>query len=145
MRDRPEAIALQSCRPVESRVDALGWRRRDADERARRQVRYLVPDRLQGQELEDRVGKDSAKGRPVGVSQGASTREQAGHQTSESGIDALRFAMNSPSASSTPGSMGGASYSRSIRFQIALARWAASRPPSSCHCSKLLLSAISLR
>ena len=44
-----------------------------------------------------------------------------------------------------PGSIGGASYSRSIRFQIAFARWAASSPPSSCHCSKLLLSAVSDR
>ena len=31
----------------------------------------------------------------------------------------------------------------SIRFQIAFARWAASSEPSSSHCSKLLLSAIS--
>src|SRR5438093_1081635 len=70
--------------------------------------------------------------------------DEAGHQTSESGIDALRLAMNSCSASSTPSSIGGASYSVSIRFQILLARWAASSEPSSCHCSKLLLSAISL-
>ena len=40
-------------------------------------------------------------------------------------------------------SIGGASYSRSVFFQIALARWAASSEPSSCHCSKLLLSATS--
>ena len=43
------------------------------------------------------------------------------------------------------GSSGGASYSRSIRFQMALARWAASSEPSSSHCSKELLSAVSER
>ena len=32
-------------------------------------------------------------------------------------------------------SSGGASYSASCFFQMALARWAASREPSSCHCS----------
>ena len=55
--------------------------------------------------------------------------------TSESGIEALRLMMNSRSASSMASSSGGASYSASIRFQIAFARWAASRPPSSSHCS----------
>src|SRR5438045_7563397 len=73
------------------------------------------------------------------------TLRAAGHQTSESGKDALRFVMNSWSSSSTPGSMGGASYSRSIRFQIALARCAASSEPASCHCSKELLSEVSAR
>ena len=43
--------------------------------------------------------------------------------------------MNSSSASSTAASIGGASYSASIRFQMALARCAASSEPSSSHCS----------
>ncbi len=60
---------------------------------------------------------------------------QDGHQTSESGMDALVRAMKSSRASSIAGSSGGASYSASCFFQMALARWAASREPSSCHCS----------
>src|SRR3954451_23245274 len=111
-------------------------------------MRDLVADRLQRQQLEDRVREDDPEGSPPRVVKPAASAgpsQQSRHQTSESGIAALRLAMNSSSASSMPGSIGGASYSRSIRFQTAFARWFASSEPSSCHCSKLLLSAISER
>ena len=44
-----------------------------------------------------------------------------------------------------PGSIGGASYSASICFQILLARCGESSEPSSSHCSNELLSAVSER
>src|SRR6185437_5268912 len=68
-----------------------------------------------------------------------------GNQTSESGDDAFFLVMNSLSASSMPGSIGGASYSASIRFQILFARWGDSSAPSSSHCSNELLSAVADR
>ena len=53
------------------------------------------------------------------------------HQTNASGIEAFFRMMYSSSASSIAWSIGGASYSASIRFQMAFARWAASSEPSS--------------
>src|SRR6187397_784747 len=67
------------------------------------------------------------------------------HQAFESGKDAFLRSTNSHSSSSTASSIGGASYSASIFFQVALARTFASWAPSRSHCSKLPLSAFDER
>ena len=64
----------------------------------------------------------------------ATTTDSA--QTFESGKDALRCVDEVDAAPRrSPGSIGGASYSASVRFQIGLARCAASSEPASSHCS----------
>src|SRR6187431_905207 len=63
------------------------------------------------------------------------------HHSLASGNDAFRRSIHSRSSSSTASSIGGSSYSASVRFQSAFARAAASFPPSLSHCSKLELSA----
>src|SRR5207237_9003403 len=64
-----------------------------------------------------------------------------GHQTFESGNEALRRSIHSRSSRSTASSIGGGSYSASVRFHAAFARCAMSCEPSISHCSRLLLSA----
>src|SRR5689334_7870115 len=108
-------------------------------------MRDLVRQVLEWQQLEDRIlERRDERGSRVRL-ETTSTPEHGRHQTSESGIDALRRIMNSSSPSSVAWSIAGASYSASIRFQIVLARCAASRAPSSVHCSNELLSATSDR
>ena len=51
----------------------------------------------------------TSRSRTAARARGSVTGTRATAQTSESGIDALRRAMKSSSASSTPGSIGGAS------------------------------------
>ena len=91
------------------------------------------------------VGVASSRARAArsGASTVRAAREQVSpraamtdsRQTFESGNDALRCVMKSTQRLVDAGSIGGASYSASVRFQIALARCAASSAPASSHCS----------
>ncbi len=136
VRDGAKLDGLQLRRELDRCLEALRRRGRDGDGGAAGQERRLVAGVLQGDELERRIGEDPPERGPAGVVEpGTAPEDRHGPQTSESGKDAFRFAMNSWSASSMPGSIGGASYSLSIRFQILFARCEASRPPSSSHCS----------
>src|SRR5690606_23165287 len=64
-----------------------------------------------------------------------------GAHACSSGSSALRRVTYSSSSSRTASSSGGGSYSDRILFHTWLARCTESKPPSSCHCSKLELSA----